>query len=232
MSSVESKIEAVLFDMDGTLINSEPYWLISETSLMARYGHTWSDENQAFCLGGPLPKVGAYMSSLSDGAEGAEYFERELVRLVAEEFKRGLEFIPGARELVAELSAAGIPMALVSASPRLLVDSAIDLLPEGTFVTSISSEDVKVSKPDPESYLLAAERIKVDIANCIVLEDSKTGISSGLASGAVVVGIPHLISFPPSPRLHLRKDLVGLTSRDLEIIFQQESQEDLDATRV
>ena len=199
---------------------------------MTRFAHTWTDEDQALCLGGPLPKVGAYMSKLAHGAESAEYFENELVRLVAEEFKKGLEFIPGAHALVTELASSGIPMALVSASPRLLVDSAIALLPTGTFITSISSQDVTISKPDPESYLLAAQRLDVDITRCLILEDSRTGIDAGLASGAVVIGIPHLITYPPTPRLYLRKDLMGLSAEGIKEIFYQECQGEIDATRV
>ena len=232
MSSTELPLEAVLFDMDGTLINSEPYWLVCETQLMARFGHTWTDEDQAFCLGGPLPKVGAFMSELSHGAQNADYFEGELVRLVAAEFQRGLQFMPGAHDLVIELASSGIPMALVSASPRLLVDSAIALLPTGTFITSISSQDVTISKPDPESYLLAAQRLGVNITRCLVLEDSRTGIDAGLASGAVVIGIPHIITYPPTPRLHLRKDLIGLNIEGIKEIFYRECQEESDATRV
>ena len=219
-------MRAVLFDMDGTLINSEPYWLIAETALMSRFGHTWTDLDQAHCIGGPLPKVGAYMAELSGGAADALFFETELVRLVAEEFSNGLEFMPGAEELVQELLMANIPLALVSASPRLLVNSAIALLPPGTFVTTISSQDVRVSKPDPESYLLAASRLGVDISQCLVLEDSKTGIDAGLASGAVVIGIPHIITYPPSRRLHIRSDLVGLTVQHLREIFHTQSKED------
>ena len=227
-----SNLEAVLFDMDGTLINSEPYWLIAERSLMARYDHTWTDEDQAHCIGGPLPKVGAYMSQLAHGADDPSYFETELVRLVADQFMHGLEFMPGAEELVYDLAAAGIPMALVSASPRLLVDSALALLPTGTFVTSISSHDVKVSKPDPESYVKAAAHLNVEITNCLVLEDSKTGIDAGLASGAVVIGIPHIITYPPSPRLHIRRDLIGLATDDLHQIFNSMSEEEFNATRI
>jgi len=232
MNQMSSTLEAVLFDMDGTLINSEPYWLICETALMARFSHRWTDQDQAFCIGGPLPKVGAYMSELAGGAESAAYFEVELVRMVAEKFTHGLEFMPGARELIDNLALSEIPMALVSASPRLLVDSAIALLPKGTFITSVSSQDVRVSKPDPESYLLAATRLGVDIKNCLVLEDSKTGIDAGLSSGAVVIGIPHIITYPPTPRLHLRRDLVGLSTAGIKEIFHTESQEISHESRV
>lgn len=218
-------MQAVLFDMDGTLINSEPYWLIAETELMSRFGHKWSDFDQAYCIGGPLPKVGAYMSQLAEGAADPQFFETELVRLVAEQFLQGLEFMPGAEELVHDLLAAQIPMALVSASPRLLVDSAIALLPSGTFISSVSNQDVRVSKPDPESYLLAASHLNVDITHCLVLEDSKTGIDAGLSSGAVVIGIPHIITYPPSKRLHLRPDLIGLTTEHVREIFHHKNQE-------
>jgi len=212
-------MQAVLFDMDGTLINSEPFWLVAETELMARYGHQWTDEDQAYCLGGPLPKVGAYMSKLAHGADNPLYFEDELVRMVAEQFKAGLEFIPGARELVTDLFESQIPMALVSASPRLLVNAALELLPKGTFVSSVSNQDVTFSKPDPESYLLAADNLGVEIKRCIVLEDSRTGIDAGLASGAIVIGIPHLITYPPTRRLRLRQNLVGLTTTEIQDIF-------------
>jgi len=217
-------MRAVLFDMDGTLINSEPYWLIAERALMLRYDHVWTDEDQAYCIGGPLPKVGAYMSNLADGAEDADYFENELIRLVAEQFKNGLQFIPGAKELVLELHSRGVPLALVSASPRALVDCAIEMLPEGTFQTSVSSQDVKISKPDPESYLMAADHLGIATKDCVVIEDSKTGIDAGLASGAVVIGIPHIITYPPSPQLRLLKNLVGISADDVERIFKEESE--------
>jgi len=226
------ELAAVLFDMDGTLINSEPYWLIAERELMLRYGHVWTDEDQTYCIGGPLPKVGAYMSNLAGGAEDAQFFEEELIRLVGAQFLQGLEFMPGAKELVENLASLNVPMALVSASPRLLVDAALELLPRGTFTTSVSIQDVKVSKPDPESYLLAAARLGIDITKSLVLEDSKTGITSGLASGAVVIGIPHIITYPPSPRLHIRRDLVGLGLQDLEQIYAHESQEDDHEARI
>ena len=228
----EMQVRAVLFDMDGTLINSEPYWLIAEAELMSRFGHQWSDEDQALCIGGPLPKVGSYMSELSGFAQGAAYFETELVRMVAEQFATGLPFIPGAKELVEKLVEAEIPLALVSASPRLLVDCALALLPNQTFLSSVSNQDVRVSKPDPESYLLAASHLSVDIESCLVFEDSKTGIDAGLASGAVVIGIPHLITYPPTPRLHLRRDLLGLTIMDLEEIFFEENQKGRYATGI
>ena len=228
----EIQVRAVLFDMDGTLINSEPYWLIAESELMSRFGHRWTDEDQAFCIGGPLPKVGSYMAQLSGSFEDAAYFEAELILMVAEQFATGLQFMPGARELVENLVEAGIPLALVSASPRILVDNALALLPDRTFVTSISSQDVRVSKPDPESYLLAASHLGVDIESCLVLEDSKTGIDAGLASGAVVIGIPHIITYPITARLHLRRDLSGLTIKDLQQIYSEVSKRGSYATGI
>jgi HAD superfamily hydrolase (TIGR01509 family) len=131
--------------------------------------------------------------------------------------------MPGAKELVDSLRTSEVPMALVSASPRVLVDATLQLLPSGTFLSSISSQDVKESKPHPMSYLLAAEHLGVKITSCLVLEDSKTGITAGLASGAVVIGIPHVITYPASPKLHIRRDLVDVTPESLNEIFVAES---------
>ena len=103
--------QAVLFDMDGTLINSEPYWLIAETELMAEFGYQWQLSDQSHCLGGPLPKVGRYMSDLAGGAEDWEFFMNSLVHRVTDKFHEGLDFMPGALELLEDLHAHSITLA-------------------------------------------------------------------------------------------------------------------------
>ncbi len=219
------KLSAVLFDMDGTLIDSEPYWLAAETELMSRYGYAWTEFDQQFCLGGPLPKVGRYMHEKARGAESPEFFEETLVDLVSAKFDMGLSYMPGAMEILSIVQGSGLPSALVSASPRLLVDRALELFGEDLFATSVANSDVVNSKPDPESYLLAAKRLGVNISECLVIEDSKTGIAAGLASGAHVLGVPHLVSIDPAQRLTLRDGLVGLTLCDLEAIAQSGHQQ-------
>lgn len=211
--------QAVLFDMDGTLINSEPYWLIAETELMAEFGYQWQLSDQSHCLGGPLPKVGQYMSDLAGGAEDWEFFMNSLVHRVTDKFHEGLDFMPGALELLEDLHAHSIPLALVSASPRSLVQAALDSLPHGYFQLSISNDDVMNTKPHPESYLKAAALLKVEISESLVLEDSITGVTSGVASGAKVLAIPHLVTIESHPRVRVVSSLVNTTLESIASLF-------------
>jgi HAD superfamily hydrolase (TIGR01509 family) len=128
--------------------------------------------------------------------------------------------MPGAKEIISIVQESGLPIALVSASPRVLVNRALEHFEPGVFTTSVANNDVVNSKPDPESYLLGARLLGVNISECLVVEDSKTGIAAGVASGAYVLGVPHLVSIEPAPRLVLRDGLVGLTLTDLEEIVQ------------
>ena len=185
--------EAVLFDMDGLTVNSEPQWLEAETELTAKYGYQWTIEDQAYCLGGPLSKVGKYMSDLVDGVEDGEYFHRELVNLMVKKVTAKVNFMPGAQELLKQLDLVNVPMALVSASPRSIVDAALKHISPLPFRATISSDDVSNTKPDPEGYLKAAELLNIDIKRCLILEDSLTGVTAARASGAKVVAVPHLV---------------------------------------
>jgi len=185
--------ESVLFDMDGLTINSEPEWLEAEREVTASFGYTWTKEDQAHCLGGPLHKVGEYMSKVTNSSEPGDYFHKKLVDLITEKITISASFMPGARELIRNLHIAGVPMALVSASPRALVDAALSHVKPIPFKATISSDDVLNTKPDPEGYLKAARMLDVDIRNSLILEDSATGVAAARASGARVIAVPHLV---------------------------------------
>jgi HAD superfamily hydrolase (TIGR01509 family) len=192
---------AVLFDMDGTLVDTEPIWLASERELMSRFHYQWREEDQAHCLGGPLDRVGEYMHTLAQGAESGPYFTKELITLVVAKLHSGADLTDGAAELMALCVQLKIPMALVSASPRIIVDGVLENLAPHSFAISVSSDDVWRSKPDPEGYLKAAEYLQVPIEKCLVLEDSMTGVSAAEASGACVVAIPHLVHIAETARV-------------------------------
>lgn len=211
--------DAVLIDMDGTLVDSEPYWLEAETELMSRYGFTWTSEHQAICLGGPLPRVGRYMAELAGQESQGEYFTSALIEMVAERFRSRLSFMPGGLELLVDIEKAQVPMALVSASPRVLVDAALAALPSPYFSVSISSDDVVESKPHPMGYIEAARRLGGRIEQSLVLEDSLTGVTAGLASGAKVVAIPHIVQFDPHPQMRIVDSLEGRTLKELAKLF-------------
>jgi len=221
-----TQFAAILFDMDGTVIDSEPVWLGQEQILMSEFGHQWSDENQQFCLGGPLSKVGRYMSELAGGAEQPEFFEHALISRVTEELKLGVGIVPGALEILREVAVQKIPTALVSASPRSLMSAAMagfySIAPDlqGIFDLSISMDDVEETKPHPEGYLSAAAQLGVEISECLVIEDSLTGITAGLASGAYVLAVPHLFEVLPQPRMSIIPSLVGQTLESIDSLYR------------
>jgi len=202
--------EAVLFDMDGLTIDSEPQWLEVERELTARFGYEWTLEDQAHCLGGPLSRVGQYMSDLVDGSESGDYFHRELINVMAEKVRKKAVFMPGAESLIKNLHLSGVPMALVSASPRIIVDAALAHIQPLPFSTTISSDDVKRTKPDPEGYLKAAHELKSEIRNSLILEDSVTGVTAARASGAKVIAVPHLVKIEKDYQTKIIKSLEEL----------------------
>jgi HAD superfamily hydrolase (TIGR01509 family) len=211
--------ESVLFDMDGTLVDSEPYWLIAEQELMARFDYQWTLADQSACLGGPLPRVGQYMSDIAGGVQDWKFFMNELIAGVVRKFEQGLNFMPGALQLLEDIHQHGVPMALVSASPRILVQAALDSLPKQYFQLSISSNDVTNTKPHPESYLTAATLLGARIKNSLVLEDSITGVTSGIDSGARVIAIPHLVKITDHPNVRIISTFEGQTLSSLEGLF-------------
>ena len=196
--------------MDGLTIDSEPQWLEVERELTARFGYEWTLEDQAHCLGGPLSRVGQYMSDLVDGSESGDYFHRELINVMAEKVRKRAVFMPGAQSLIKNLHLSGVPMALVSASPRIIVDAALAHIQPLPFSTTISSDDVKRTKPDPEGYLKAAHDLKVDIRNSLILEDSLTGVTAARASGAKVIAVPHLVKIERDFQTKVLKSLEEL----------------------
>jgi HAD superfamily hydrolase (TIGR01509 family) len=213
---------AIFFDMDGLLVDSEPLWLISETQMMAEYGYEWLESDQAACLGGPLDRVGNYMSGLIGGKRDGHSLMTEIIDRMVEKFQGGLPFMPGAIALINDLRAHGVPLTLVSASPRSLVDAALSNFEENPFVRSISSNDVKVSKPDPEGYLLAATSGGHEISNSLVLEDSLTGVTAAKASGAWVLAVPHLVPIEKQGRVDVTESLTNWSYEKLALKYAQD----------
>ena len=201
--------EAILFDMDGLTFNSEPHWLEAEIELTANYGYQWSTEDQVHCLGGPLSKVGQYMADLT-GAEDGPFFHRRIVEIMTQKVSNNVSYMPGAKELLSSLQISGIPLGLVSASPRVIVDAALSHFSEIPFKVTISSDDVSRTKPDPEGYLKAANILNVNIRECLILEDSLTGVTAARASGAQVIAVPHLVKIESDAQTKVIKSLEEL----------------------
>ena len=213
-AGIVSQLEAVLFDMDGTLVETESLWKLSERQTMTHFGQQWTKEDEVDATGGPFERVAQIMADRAGVSIDA-------INSVLDDTIQGLfrnnEIVvqTGVTELVAEIESAGLPIALVSNSYRALVDiikSRVDV----DFALTIAGDEVPEPKPDPGPYLLAAERLGVDIKNCVVLEDSEPGIASGIACGAGVIAIPGQFEVPSGPRIKVVKSLYEVSLADLE----------------
>jgi HAD superfamily hydrolase (TIGR01509 family) len=208
--------EAVFFDMDGLMVDSEPEWFLSEIEVTKPFGYDWLEVDQIACLGGPLSKVGQYMFDKCGQQQSPQYFTQTLIDSQVSRMRGNTPTMPGAIELVRELQAEGIKTALVSASPRNIVDAVLDNLGHDLFPFSISADDVAKTKPDPEGYLKAATLSKTNISNCLIFEDSLTGMNAAIASGAYLIGVPHLVSIDESERVRVIKSLEQLSYSKLQ----------------
>ena len=202
--------DAVFFDMDGLMVDSEPEWLLSEIELTHGFGYQWTEEDQIACLGGPLSKVGKYMYERCGRKESAEFFTQSLIEIQVARMRNNTPTMPGAVRLVQELQSKGVKTALVSASPRNIVNAVLDNLGHDLFPFSISANDVENTKPDPEGYLKAATIAGAKIADSLIFEDSLTGMKAAKASGAYLVAVPHLVRIEESERVRVIDSLEQL----------------------
>ncbi len=215
-------LSAVLFDMDGLLVDTEPLWLEAEVETMAALGGTWSEADQRAILGSSLSQATAYMRR----ASGTDLAEQDVGRILIDSMLRRLrdrEFPtrPGAAQLVAEVCEEGIPFALVSASVRALMDVVLHRLSSRgwpPFPVTVAGDEVARGKPDPLPYRRAAQLLGVDISRAVVLEDSRNGARAGVAAGAAVLAIPHAQPMEPAGRLHVRPSLLGVEVADLRAL--------------
>jgi len=211
-------LAAVLFDMDGLLVDTEPLWLETETAVMARLGAPWTPQDQQALLGGSMQRTVSYLLAKATRPVPPETVARWMLDGMLERARDGRVVVrPGARELVAEVAAAGLPYALVTSSQRRFADAVLAVTGM-TFPVTVCGEDVTATKPDPEPYLLAAKRLDADPARCVVLEDSPNGVASAAAAGCRVLAVPSLLPIPPAPgRLVLGslRDVTLATLRDL-----------------
>lgn len=209
-------MSAILFDMDGTLIDSEPIWLEAEIEVMAELGFRWDQADQINCLGGPMDRTEKYMQERSNNIKPYGYFGKKLEEVMEIKLAQKLELLPNALNLLDQCKNLLIPVALVTASTGKLMRSALTKFPKGIFNAVVSCDDVVKTKPDPAPYLLAAEKLKVDISQCVVFEDSLTGVESALRSGAQVIAIPHLVTMPLDPNLRV---IDSLTQIDIKQVM-------------
>ena len=209
---------AVLWDMDGTLVDTEPYWIETEFALAAEYGGTWSQELALQLVGNDLITSGRFIRRhMGIDLTPQEIVERLLDGVVAR-VRQEVPWRPGARELLEDLRLAGIPCALVTMSYERFVAPILAHLPSGSFRAVVTGDAVTRGKPDPEPYLTAARLLAVDPRECLAIEDSDTGATSAGAAGCPVLVVPHHVDVPPGPGRIFRESLVGLGPNDLGLL--------------
>ena len=209
---------AVLWDMDGTLVDTEPYWFAAEFELVAEFGGTWTDADAHSLVGFDLLDS-AHELRTRGGVqlEAVAVVERLLDGVIARVADR-LPWRPGAPELLAACAANDVPCVLVTMSWRRLAEAAIDAAPPGSFVASVTGDEVANGKPHPEPYLTAAAKLGVDPADCVAIEDSPTGVAAALAAGCATLGVPHVVPVAAVPGLTLVDSLAGVGLADLRAL--------------
>ena len=206
---------AVLWDMDGTLVDTEPYWVESEFQLVEEHGGTWSDEHAMNLVGNDLLVTGRYIHEHSGiPLEPADIVEQLLDRVVAR-VREAVPFRPGARELLDDLLAHGVRCALVTMSYRRFVAPILEVLPADAFEVIVTGDAVSQGKPHPEPYLTAAALLGVDPTDTVAIEDSNTGARSAEAAGCTVLVVPNHVPVLPGERRVFADSLAGMTAADV-----------------
>lgn len=215
--------DAVLWDMDGTLVDTEPLWNEVQRRLVAAHGGTWSEELAASLVGQALD-VGARRLQ----AAGLDLPVDEIIAVTMAEVARGVAaetpWRPGARELLTELGEAGVPCALVTMSHAPLADTLLEVAPAGVLELSVTGDQVSRGKPDPEAYALALDRLRarhpdIDPARCLAVEDSPVGVRAAMAAGLTTVGVPSVLPLAPDAATVQWDTLAGRTAADLAAVL-------------
>lgn len=213
--TAEDTLQAVTFDMDGLLVDSEPLWFQAESAVMERLHGAWTAGDQDVLVGGSMATTVAYLLSKSTRPAPPEVVAGWLLEAMVSLLRtRPVPVLPGAAELVAEVQAAGLPHALVTSSEPEVVDAVLARL-DIVFPVIVCAADVAQAKPDPEGYQLAAAKLGVDPRQSIALEDSVNGVTAAEAAGYRTVAVPSVVPVPERPGRVVLNSLAGMTLAEL-----------------
>ena len=206
---------AVLWDMDGTLVDTEPYWIAAEHELVAAHGGEWNDEFAHQLVGNALEVSAQLIIDKSGIALTVPEIIDALLDRVVRHVEVEVPWRPGARELLDELGKLGVPCLLVTMSWRRLADTVVRNLPDGSFTALVTGDEVGHGKPHPEPYLAAARLIGAEPVDCVALEDSPAGVRSATAAGVPTLAIPHVVPVPEIEGAVQITTLDGVRAADL-----------------
>lgn len=185
--------------MDGTLVDTERYWMAAEEELVESFGGRWTHEDALGLVGSGLWEAARVFQAAGVDLD-ADTIVQRLTRRVKEQLvEHGVPWRPGARELLEALREASVPTALVTMSIRTMADDVVNAIPFHAFDAIVTGDSVEHAKPHPEPYLAAADALGVDVRDCVAIEDSPAGLTSAWSAGAVAVGVPNLLSLDEAP---------------------------------
>ena len=208
-------MSAVLWDMDGTLVDTEPYWIETEYAMAEKYGATWTQADAMHLVGSDLIDSGRYIKQVMGLDLTPEEIVEELLDGVVDRIEETVPWRPGALELLAALRAEGVRCGLVTMSYQRFVAPILAHLPPESFRVVVTGEQVDNGKPHPEPYLTAAAALGVPADECLAIEDSNPGATSAEAAGCTVLVVENHVPVAPGPRRVFRESLEGLTVEEL-----------------
>ena len=206
---------AVLFDMDGTIIDSEPYWMASEQALAAEHNGTWTANDGLDIIGMDLDESSKVFKDRANIPLEPDEIKNRLTNDVQSKLAKVVPWRPGAQELLLELRKRNVQTALVTMALHRMAQQVVDAIPFDAFDVIVAGDDVTRGKPHPEAYEKAAALLGFPTSKCIAFEDSITGLTSAEAAGTYAIGIPNIIEIPQKPGRVIWPTLEGVTFKQL-----------------
>ena len=187
---------AILFDHDGTLVDTEPVWTAAKVALAAEFGVTWTEQDTLDCLGLSMKFTLDRLRERGVDLPDEQINERLVAKVREALAHQQVEFLPGIERFLTQVRDAQIPAAIVTNATTSIAQRTADAAPEGTFSVIIGNDETTHPKPDPQPYLLAAQRLGVEPSRCVAVEDSPSGVRSATAAGMKVIVVPGELEVP------------------------------------
>ena len=205
--------------MDGTLVDTERYWMAAEEELVESFGGRWTHEDALGLVGSGLWESARVFQAAGVDLDADTIVARLTARVQEQLAEHGVPWRPGARELLEALRVASVPTALVTMSVRAMADDIVGAIPFEAFDVIVTGDSVDNAKPHPEPYLVAAAQLGVDVRECVAIEDSPAGLTSAWSAGAVTVGVPNFIALDEAPAHVLWQTLAGKSVADVAALL-------------